>query len=136
MYLIRVVGKGDGLKKALDSIVKVIVNPNWKIKSNEQEIAGVEEPGLHMVLKKLFKLDQNSETCDFSFGSCLIDALSEETLEKWLGLNRGCFLLVAAYENSSTSVQENIKSRLKTHKKLLKKQDYAGSKILLKKMKE
>jgi pumilio family protein 6 len=129
-------GKGDGLKKALDSIVKVIVNPDWKIKSNEQEIAGVEEPGLHMVLKKLFKLDQNSETCDFSFGSCLIDALSEETLVKWLGLNRGCFLLVAAYENSSTSVQENIKSRLKTHKKLLKKQDYAGSKILLKKMKE
>jgi hypothetical protein len=91
-----VVGKGDGLKKALDSIVKVIVNPNWKIKSNEQEIAGVEEPGLHMVLKKLFKLDQNSETCDFSFGSCLIDALSEETVSESSHFRHILIVLISA----------------------------------------
>ncbi|EFA09038.1 protein penguin [Tribolium castaneum] len=128
-------GRGEGLKKALESLVQIIVNPDWTIKANDKEISGVEDAGIHMVLKKLAKNDQNIENCDCTFGSLLINSMSDETLEKWLGLNRGCFLLVAVFENNS-ALQDTLKTKLMGHKKLLKSQSLAGSKVLLKKLTE
>ncbi|RZC35677.1 penguin [Asbolus verrucosus] len=129
MLAILKAGRGDVTKKALDSLATVIVEADWKIKINEQEILGIEDAGLHMVLKKLAKHNE-------SFGSSLIGALTDQTLEKWLVLNRGCFVLVAVYENSTAEVREMLQKMLRKHRKLLKEQDTAGSKILLKKLED
>lgn len=63
--------------------------------------------------------------------------LTEVTLLQikiWIKCNRGCFLLVTVYENSTEDTQTLLKEKLMEQKKLLKKQKNAGSNILLKKL--
>lgn len=74
------IARGDALKKALESVANVVVKPDWQIKINEREIAGIEDAGMHMILKKLAKNDQNIEDQECSFGAILVDLISEETV--------------------------------------------------------
>ena len=80
MLAILKAGTGDALRNAIESIVKVIVNPEWKVKAKEEEILGVEDAGLHMLLKKLAKHDQNVEDQNSCFGACVIESLPKETV--------------------------------------------------------
>ncbi|KAG5891729.1 hypothetical protein JTB14_000332 [Gonioctena quinquepunctata] len=112
------------LEEAFNNIVDVISNPDWKIKDNDKEILGIEHAGMHMLLKKLAKLDKNdSENKHHVFCSYLANKLDDEMLKIWLKLNRGCFLVVAIFENASEEIQSILRDKLKAHKKLLKKQD-------------
>ncbi|CAG9827685.1 unnamed protein product [Diabrotica balteata] len=128
-------GSGEELGAAYTSLADVIVNPEWKVKENENDVLGVENAGIHMALKKLAQQDkvrlENQET---TFGSILIEKLSEDTMTSWLKLNRGCFLLVTVFENGSEETQNKMKQKLKNSLKLLKKQTSPGAKILLKKL--
>ncbi|XP_063703678.1 protein penguin [Culicoides brevitarsis] len=103
-------------------------------KKEEKQIAGIEHPGLHVALKKLIKSDQAKEDEDTSnrFGTALVAKLTKETVEKWLPLNRACFILLNLYETNDESVQSQIKELL--NKAALKKQQHSGAKILLKKL--
>ncbi|KAF2897689.1 hypothetical protein ILUMI_08483 [Ignelater luminosus] len=126
----------EDFTSALESVAKVIVDSNWKIKEEEKDIMGIEHAGLHMILKKLAQHDKMiSETCNSSFGKSVLDLISDETIKIWLTLNRGCFLLVTIYENGTESVQKQIKEKLKSHLSFLKKQKSSGAQILLKKFK-
>ncbi|CAH1108682.1 unnamed protein product [Psylliodes chrysocephalus] len=128
-------GSGTQLETTYSSIVEVITEPNWTIKENDKAILGVESAGIHMALKKLAQYDKiRLENNDVTFGSVLVTKLNDEILNIWLTLNRGCFLLVAIFENGSEDTQNEIRIKLKKHVKLLKKQSSSGAKILLKKL--
>lgn len=103
-------------------------------KPEEKQIAGIEHPGLHVVLKKLIKSDQAKEDEDKSnrFGVSLVEKLTKETVEKWIPLNRACFILLTLIENNDETLQTKIKQLL--NKSALKKQQHSGAKILLKKL--
>lgn len=51
-------------------------------------------------------------------------------IEAWLPLNRPTFLLIKAYETENADAQQQIKTLVTKHKKLLKSQTHAASKIL------
>lgn len=128
-------GTGSVLEEALSSIVKVISDVSWSISEGDKAILGIEHAGLHMTLKKMtqfFKtlpVDKGA-----TFGKILIDNLTDEVISHWLKINRGCFLLVAVFENNEESIQKLLKRKLKPHMKLLKSQTTPGAAILLKKL--
>ncbi|XP_023026299.2 pumilio and CPL domain-containing protein penguin [Leptinotarsa decemlineata] len=123
------------LEKAYNSIVDVISNPDWKIKETDKETLGIEHAGMHMLLKKLAKYDNDSTVTKYvTFGECLAKKLNDDMLKVWLKLNRGCFLLIAVFESGSEETQNVMKSALKKQLKLLKKQSTPGAKILLNKI--
>ncbi|XP_058452955.1 protein penguin [Malaya genurostris] len=101
-------------------------------------VSGVEHAGMHIALKKIIKLDQEKRQEDENssqFGKAMIDILSPETIKSWLLQNRTCFLLLLIFENSSETVQAQVKQKLKSTKADLKKQTHPGAKLLLEKLK-
>ncbi|VEN59005.1 unnamed protein product [Callosobruchus maculatus] len=125
---------GEELKDLYQSLVNVIVEPEWKIKeSDSKEILGVEHAGLHMILKKITQHDKaNSTSYDSTFGYILSESLNSEIISSWLNSNRGCFLIVAIFENGSEETKEQLRSKLKKHIKVLKSLETPGAKVLLK----
>lgn len=68
----------------------------------------------------------------FSTVNKLIVLFSFSQIEAWLPLNRATFLLIKAYETGAADVQQQIKTLVTKHKKPLKSQTHAASKILIK----
>lgn len=67
------------LKQAYNSIVGIITNLDWKIKEKDNELLGIEHPGMHMMLKKLAQHDKNNiENNSYSFGEALIRKLNTD----------------------------------------------------------
>lgn len=98
---------------------------------------GIEEAGLHIVLKKIIKNDKDRLSADANaktFGDFLVQELTEETLQSWLPINRACFVLLNIIENNSEAVQKQVKTLLNKHLTLLKKQKFNGAQLLLKKL--
>ncbi|XP_058812812.1 protein penguin [Topomyia yanbarensis] len=115
-----------------------------KEKSREKQLAanplvsGVEHAGMHIALKKIIKMDQEKRQEDENasqFGKTVMDMLSEDTIKSWILQNRTCFLLLLVFENSTETVQKQVKQKLKSAKSELKKQTHAGAKLLLEKLK-
>lgn len=81
MLMVLFLGSNLDLKTALLNISKVLVEGDWKLKNGEEEIAGIEHPGLHMMLKKLAQNDAvASKTSKTTFGECLCDTVDDETV--------------------------------------------------------
>lgn len=98
---------------------------------------GIEEAGLHIVLKKIIKNDKERLTQDSSnetFGNLLIQELNEDTVKSWLSINRACFVLLNIVENNTDELQKQVKKLLKPHSALLKKQKFNGAQLLQKKL--
>lgn len=126
-------GTGDILEKTYNNLVDAITNPEWTVQDKEKEVLGIEHPGMHMMLKKLIQHDKiNSEKEIPTFSNALVQKL-DKVLSVWLTLNRGCFLLVAIFENGTKEVRKPLKKLLKNYLDLLKKQKTTGAKILLNK---
>ncbi|XP_075158929.1 pumilio and CPL domain-containing protein penguin [Haematobia irritans] len=101
-------------------------------------VIGIEEAGLHIILKKIIKNDKERLSKDSkgeTFGSILVQELSDETLKSWININRACFILLNIVENNSEDVQKQLKDLLKSHMATLKKQKFNGAQLLLKKLK-
>ncbi|XP_059615591.1 protein penguin [Phlebotomus argentipes] len=106
---------------------KKVKNPLEKPPVQEAEEApkvGVEDAGLHIVLKKLLK--------NPSFAATVLENLTEDTLEKWLPINRGCFLLVDLLKSAPeaeklTGMLQKCRDVIATHKS-------PGAKMLLEKI--
>ncbi|XP_044759898.1 protein penguin [Coccinella septempunctata] len=127
---------GKEVEHTFENLVKVITDIDWKIKENDKEIRGIEHPGLHLVLKKIAQHDKNNIEKDLpTFGASLSKSLTDEVIESWIQLNRGCFLLVSVFENNSEDTQEILKNKLLSFKEKLSKLNSTGAKILLKKLK-
>ncbi|KAK9883600.1 hypothetical protein WA026_001775 [Henosepilachna vigintioctopunctata] len=121
---------------AFDSIVEVITDINWRIKKEEEEFLGIEHAGLHLVLKKIAQHDKINTTLDLpTFGVSLVKKLSNDTIESWIKFNRGCFLLLAVFENNAENVQKQLSEKLGLFKTQIKGLSSPGAKILLKKLK-
>lgn len=76
---------------------------------------GIEDAGLHVILKKIIKNDKNrleaNDQCE-TFGSLLVKAISTETLEKWLTVNRACFVLLNIVENNNEQTKNELRNRM------------------------
>ncbi|XP_060521561.1 protein penguin [Cylas formicarius] len=128
-------GSGDDLRNALSKIVDTVTDSDWKIQVGDTEVLGIEDAGIHMTLKKLAQHDKVAlEMNNPTFGRFLVDALNDDVLQKWININRCCFILIAIFENNE-EIQKDLKNKLKPHIKSLKVQGSTGSKILYKKIK-
>nr|AGC92694.1 protein penguin-like protein [Heliconius erato] len=117
----------DSSKSILESLGKVICQPDWTVKMNDKDVLAVEDAGIHMCLKKLAILDKTS-TC--SLGEAICENMEEETLKVWLPTNRGCFFVLKLIENNESIANKLIK-KVKSHSSILKQQSSQGAKLLL-----
>ncbi|KRT81565.1 hypothetical protein AMK59_6124 [Oryctes borbonicus] len=128
-------GNGEVLTEALGKVARLIVENDWRIKEEEEEILAIEHAGLHMTLKKLVQNDKQAiENNKPTFSKALVNLLQEDVIKTWIKMNRGCFLLIAILENGSEDIVNKLKESLMNHLKLIKKEKTAGSKIILKKL--
>ncbi|KAK4874951.1 hypothetical protein RN001_014311 [Aquatica leii] len=126
----------EHLQDALNEIAKVVVNTEWTVDKDDEKLLGIEHPGLHMILKKLIQHDKVfAEAEKPTFSSSLLNEISDETITKWLTINRGCFLFVALYENGTEELQNLLKEKLQPRIKKIKSTKSSGAKILLQKLK-
>ncbi|KYM93817.1 PREDICTED: protein penguin [Cyphomyrmex costatus] len=130
------VGSGEKLKSAFESVVKFISSMDSKIKDNDIEYDVIEHPGLHIMLKKLIQYDKELlKKNESTFTEILISHLTPEILDKWIGINRACFLLLNLLENeiaTDTLLDKLTKPLTGT----LKEVYGPGASILLKKLKK
>lgn len=62
-------------------VCELIIDENWKITEDQEEVAGIESAGLHMVLKKLAANDLHTlATSKTSFGECLSKLITVEVV--------------------------------------------------------
>ncbi|RLU18102.1 hypothetical protein DMN91_010345 [Ooceraea biroi] len=130
------VGSGEKLKSAFESVARIVSGVDSKIKENENECNLVEHPGLHIMLKKLIQNDKELlKRQESTFGEILVSHLTAEVLQKWIGFNRACFLLIFLVENESENIVHTLLSKLKPFEENLKSETSSGASILLKKLK-
>ncbi|XP_017030276.1 protein penguin [Drosophila kikkawai] len=101
------------------------------------QVSGIEEAGMHIVLKKILKNDVKREGA-ITFGQQLLENLAAdvEVLNSWLSVNRACFVLVKLVENSPSLLQsckETISSEKSLSQTLLG-QKTPGAKMLATKL--
>lgn len=115
-------------------------------------VVGIEDAGMHHVLKKIIKNDQKREGAPFAFK--LLEHLSAEVvsgrrntewpltnsiillqLKSWLGINRACYVLVKLVENSP-AVLARCRTALEEQqlKSVLLEQKTPGAKMLASKL--
>ncbi|KAH8238448.1 hypothetical protein KR032_006948 [Drosophila birchii] len=97
-------------------------------------VSGIEEAGMHIVLKKILKNDVRREGGGaITFGQQLLQNLAADVdLNSWLSVNRACFVLVKLVENSPSllkSCKETIASEKSLSQTLLG-QKTPGAKML------
>ncbi|KAH8287069.1 hypothetical protein KR054_001747 [Drosophila jambulina] len=99
-------------------------------------VSGIEEAGMHIVLKKILKNDVKREGA-ITFGQQLLQNLAADVnLNSWLSVNRACFVLVKLVENSPSllkSCKETISSEKSLSQTLLG-QKTPGAKMLTTKL--
>ncbi|XP_001599242.1 pumilio homolog 3 [Nasonia vitripennis] len=127
--------RGDKPKVAFETIAKFITDSNSMLLHGTEVVKAVEDPGLHMILKKIIQMDKKRlEDNELTFGEVLLEHLTHEVIEFWVDCNRSCFLLVLLVENESEKVVSELKSKLKNISKLKSKKT-KGATILLTKLK-
>ncbi|KAH8400467.1 hypothetical protein KR222_000957, partial [Zaprionus bogoriensis] len=128
-------GDDDEDENAADSSA-----PAKKAKKDEDKAApelptvvGIEDAGMHHVLKKIIKNDQKREQTPFA--SQLLQHLSPEVLKSWLGINRACYVLVKLVE-ASPEAQRQCGAALAEQElqQLLHAQQTPGAKMLASKL--
>ncbi|XP_068159994.1 protein penguin [Drosophila tropicalis] len=95
-------------------------------------VPGMEDAGMHHVLKKIIKNDKDKQETSVSFAEELLHQLSSDVLQKWLAVNRGCFILLNLVQDN-TSNAEILQKTIKADSqllKLLKSQTTQGGKLL------
>ena len=131
-------GHGDKLEKAFEAIAEFIISEESTLKEEDGvERSAVEHSGLHMMLKKLILTDKSfaeREDCS-TFGQVLAGKLDQDTIERWINFNRGCFLLILLVENAKEDVVKDLKSKVAKVEGALKSKKGHGASILLKKIK-
>ncbi|XP_022114022.2 protein penguin [Pieris rapae] len=119
----------ESSQDVFEALVRVICRSDWKITVNDKEVLAIEDPGIHMCLKKLALLDKSDSKC--KMGEAISECIQDETLEVWLPTNRGCFFLLKLIENNGETVANKLKKKISSHKNTLKKQSSEGAKLLL-----
>ncbi|XP_071439102.1 pumilio homolog 3 [Hetaerina americana] len=133
-------GKGPKLKDAF-KFLALHVCKEREIKEKEEAVAILEDPGLHLILKKLILYDkvrheQNSD--EVLFSEIFLSCLDNNSLLRILSSNRGCFILVTLFEIMIPKIKNMLQERLneKIISMKIAKLKSAGSEVLKKKLKE
>ena len=123
------------LNSVFEAIAKFVINSELNIVEGEKEFKVIEHSGLHMILKKLFRMNQiflNKNRA--SLGEVFVRHLDQGILEKWIHVNRGCFLLIFILENTPLPTISTLIGYLQSLKAKINSLDSPGSKILMKKL--
>ncbi|XP_022196090.2 protein penguin [Nilaparvata lugens] len=128
MLAILKAGQGDSLTSAQKAVATLIADPDKKNL--------IEDPGLHIALKKLVQNDKNCHSAGKStFSSAITQALTDTVLLDWIKINRACFILITILESADEDSVASLKQRFsKNILKTLSKQTSKGSQILYKKI--
>lgn len=134
---------------AAQSLANLMCKSDWTITSSvvgkdEKEtkapepIEGIVDAGLHVVLKKIIKHDseRSKSNVEETFGAILSNTVTDEIVKLWLKHNRGCFILLNVIENNNKETTTKLKELIKENMSILNSQTTAGSKLLLKKIKD
>ncbi|XP_022209174.2 protein penguin [Drosophila obscura] len=96
-------------------------------------VTGIEEAGMHIVLKKILKNDGKQEVEEGqSFGEQLLKHLTSDGLKAWLSVNRGCFILLKLVEERP-KLLDTCRTAIQAEpevSQLLKSQKTLGAKLL------
>uniref|UniRef100_A0A1B0D4D4 Uncharacterized protein n=1 Tax=Phlebotomus papatasi TaxID=29031 RepID=A0A1B0D4D4_PHLPP len=111
-------------KKKFKKVKNPLVKHQVLEMAEECPVIGVEDAGLHIVLKKLIK--------NPNFSSILVENLAEVTLVKWLPINRACFLLADLLKSATDS--DKLREILRERRDLIKSQKSSGASVLLEKI--
>lgn len=68
----------ESSQEMLEALTHVICRSDWKITVNDKEVLAIEDPGVHMCLKKLALLDKTNT--DFKLGEAISECIQEETV--------------------------------------------------------
>jgi hypothetical protein len=71
---------GDNLKSIYDSLAGVICNPEWVVQGETAKEPGIENVGLHVILKKLAKHDKDKMEEEPSFGESIFSTVEDDTV--------------------------------------------------------
>ncbi|CRL05875.1 CLUMA_CG019080, isoform A [Clunio marinus] len=107
------------IKKKRKNPLEIVID-----KKDQIMIRGIEDPGLHIAIKKIAKLP--------NFAEQFVDHLTDELIESWILINRACFVLVEVLEHAEDEVKSKLMAMLAQHKSNLQKQKHSGAKVLLK----
>ncbi|TDG39491.1 hypothetical protein AWZ03_014089 [Drosophila navojoa] len=98
-------------------------------------VIGIEDAGMHHVIKKILRSDLKRESTPF--GNQLFNHLNTDVLKFWLGINRACFILVKLVESSPDLLNKcRILLKEDNLSQILENAQSAGAKLLVKKLKE
>ncbi|KRF94029.1 uncharacterized protein Dmoj_GI14891, isoform B [Drosophila mojavensis] len=98
-------------------------------------INGIEDAGMHHVIKKIIRSDLKRESTPF--GNQLFNHLNTDVLKFWLGINRACFILVKLVENSPDLLNKcRILFKEENLSQIVEDAQSPGAKLLLEKLKE
>ncbi|XP_046406190.1 pumilio homolog 3 [Ischnura elegans] len=106
-------GKGAKLKDAFEALALHLCKES---EDDEESTNPLEDPGLHLILKKLILYDktrheENSE--EVLFGEIFLSTLDEDSLARVISSNRGCFILVKLLEIDIPNISKMLKKKLK-----------------------
>ncbi|XP_034659526.1 protein penguin [Drosophila subobscura] len=96
-------------------------------------VKGIEEAGMHIVLKKILKNDGKQQVEEGqSFGEQILKHLTSDGLKAWLSVNRGCFVLLKLVEERP-QLLETCRTAIQAEpevSQLLRSQKNLGAKLL------
>ncbi|XP_001354871.3 protein penguin [Drosophila pseudoobscura] len=96
-------------------------------------VTGIEEAGMHIVLKKILKNDGKQQVEEGrSFGEQILKHLTSDGLKAWLSVNRGCFILLKLVEERP-QLLDTCRTAIEAEEEvgqLLKSQKTLGAKLL------
>ena len=126
---------GEGLLAAFQAVVGIVGEDleqdtrNMFSSQGEKVQHWVEQPAVHMTLKKLIQFDKLRTEPPY-FSQLLIDQVDPELIKGWLACNRGAFLLVIMMETDIDSVKKAVIEKVKPFRKFMQKQTNKGADIL------
>ncbi|XP_017085760.1 protein penguin [Drosophila eugracilis] len=97
------------------------------------QVSGIEDAGMHIVLKKIIKNDGQRDATPFC--QQLLQSFSTDVLTVWLGVNRACFVLVKLVEDCPALLDDCKKTITeKSISQALVNQKTPGAKMLATKL--
>lgn len=97
----------------------------------------IENTASNMLLKKIILKDKERHAAGVkTFSEVLLSALDQDSVEAWLGCNRGAFVMVYCWETDIEDIHKLVREKIKPLEKTLKKQKHKGATILQEKLKK
>uniref|UniRef100_A0A131XC62 Putative puf family rna-binding protein n=1 Tax=Hyalomma excavatum TaxID=257692 RepID=A0A131XC62_9ACAR len=120
---------------AFKSVAKLLDASPYKICKDQESLHLFDQGSARFFLKKMATHDKEiGDKGQSSFCGVIADEVKEETMSTWIGCNFGTFFLVQLLETGIPKAIERVQSALEGKHSVLKKCDFKGADILMKKL--